>query len=200
LPVELNGVSLAVNGAAAGLYFVANSPKQINFVMPVGVSGLGNVVVNVLNNGNNSDTILRGLVQVVPFQPDIFSTTGDAGGQAIATNVTNPNLRTGEPFNVTSTDQSGNTVPTVIELSLTGVRTVAASEVTITIGTTAITGDSILFVGKNTQMPGFDIINFKLPASLAGAGNSTIVVTVTRTTGFSASSRPDTTAPHIQIN
>jgi uncharacterized protein (TIGR03437 family) len=198
LPVELNGVSLAVNGAAAGLYFVGNSPKQINFVMPVGASGLGNVVVNVLNSGNNSDTILRGLVQVVPFQPDIFSTTSDAGGQAIATNITNPNIRTGEPFNVTSTDQNGNTVPTVIELTLTGARTVATSEVTITIGTTAITGDSILFVGPNKEMPGFDIINFTLPASLAGAGNPTIVVTVTRT--ISVTSRPDTTAPHIQIN
>jgi uncharacterized protein (TIGR03437 family) len=200
LPVELNGVSLAVNGAAAGLYFVANSPRQINFVIPIGAaSGLGKVVVNVLNSGNNSDTILRGLVQVLPFQPDIFSTTSDAGGQAIATNVTNPNLRTGEPFNVTSTDQGGNTVPTVIELSLTGVRTVAKSEVTITIGTTAITGDAIVFVGPNTEMPGFDIINFTLPASLAGAGNPTIVVSITRS-GFNALSRPDTTASHIRIN
>jgi hypothetical protein len=72
--------------------------------------------------------------------------------------------------------------------------------VTITIGTTAITGDAIVFVGPNTQMPGFDIINFTLPAALAGAGNPTIVVTVTRSAGFSALSRPDTTAPHIRIN
>src|SRR5262249_22321329 len=35
LPIELNGVSLSVNGAAAGLYFVGNSSKQINFVMPI---------------------------------------------------------------------------------------------------------------------------------------------------------------------
>jgi uncharacterized protein (TIGR03437 family) len=198
LPVELNGVSVAVNGAAAGLR-VLNSPRQINFVMPLGVTGLGNVVVNVFNSGNNSDTILRSLVQIVTAQPDIFSSTGDADGQAIAFNVTNPNLRTAEPFNVTSPDKDGNTVPTVIELSVTGVRSVATSEVTVTIGTTAITGDQIVFVGPNLEMPGFDIINFKLPAALAGAGNPTIIVTVTKA-GATTVSRPDTTAPHIRIN
>ena len=35
LPVELNGVSVSVNGAAAGLYFVGNAEKQINFVTPI---------------------------------------------------------------------------------------------------------------------------------------------------------------------
>ena len=34
LPVELNGVSVSVNGAAAGLYLVSNADKQINFVVP----------------------------------------------------------------------------------------------------------------------------------------------------------------------
>src|SRR5262249_20615357 len=38
LPVELNGVSVSINGAAAGLYFVGNSPKQINFVVPIGLT------------------------------------------------------------------------------------------------------------------------------------------------------------------
>src|SRR5262249_27008963 len=36
LPVELNGVSVSINGAACGLYFV--SPSQINFVVPIGLS------------------------------------------------------------------------------------------------------------------------------------------------------------------
>ena len=44
LPVELNGVSVSVSGAAAGLYFVGNDPNQINFVVPVGVpAGLNTV-------------------------------------------------------------------------------------------------------------------------------------------------------------
>ncbi|MBA2732260.1 MAG: hypothetical protein H0U54_05155, partial [Acidobacteria bacterium] len=36
LPIELNGVSVSINGAAAGLYFV--SPGQINFVVPPGLA------------------------------------------------------------------------------------------------------------------------------------------------------------------
>jgi hypothetical protein len=54
-------------------------------------------------------------------------------------------------------------------------------------------------VGPSPEAPGFDVIDFKLPASLAGAGNPTIVVTVTKS-GGTTSSRPDTTAPHIRIN
>jgi hypothetical protein len=61
LPIELNGVSASINGAAAGLYFVGNSEKQINFVVPVGsAAGVGNVVVNVLDAGANTDTALHG--------------------------------------------------------------------------------------------------------------------------------------------
>ena len=95
LPIELNGVSLSINGYAAGLYFVGSAPGQINFVMPpAGISGLGKVAINILNAGANTDTIVRGLVPVVISQPDLFTTTNDAGGRAIAFNVTNPAVRT----------------------------------------------------------------------------------------------------------
>jgi len=199
LPIELNGVSLSVNGAAAGLYFVGGPSKQINFVMPIGVSlGLGNVAINVLDNGANTDTLYHGLVQVLFAQPDIFTSTNDAGGRAAATNVTNPSMRTGEPFNVTSTDATGATVPTVIELTVTGMRFAAPAEITVTVGTTAITGASILAVRPNPEMPGFDIINFQLPSSLAGAGDVPIQVTDAR--GITTASRPPDTAPHITIN
>jgi uncharacterized protein (TIGR03437 family) len=199
LPIELNGVSLSVNGAAAGLYFVGNASKQINFVMPIGLSGgVQTVVVNVLDSGANTDTLFRGLVQVIVAQPDIFTTTNDAGGRAIALNVTNPNTRTPEPFTVTSTDASGATVPTVIELSVTGVRLAAPADITVTVGTTPITGTSILAVRPNPEMPGFDIINFTLPSTLAGAGDVPIQVQHSRT--IITVSRPADTAPHITIN
>jgi uncharacterized protein (TIGR03437 family) len=199
LPIELNGVSLSVNGAAAGLYFVGNASKQINFVMPAGLPvGLGNVAINVLDSGANTDTLYRGLVQVLVGQPDIFTTTNDAGGRAIAFNVTDPNTRTPEPFNVTSTDASGNTVPTVIELNVTGVHFAAPAEITVTVGTTAISGASILAVRPNPEMPGFDIINFALPSSLAGAGDVPVQVTFSRS--VTTLSRPADTAPHITIN
>ncbi|PYS67352.1 MAG: hypothetical protein DMF69_23300 [Acidobacteria bacterium] len=200
LPIELNGVSLSVNGAAAGLYFVGNAEKQINFVMPVTAApGLGTVAVNILNAGANTDTALRGFVQIVTAQPDIFSSTGDALGNAIAVNVTNPNLRLPPPFNVTSTDASGATVPTVVELSLTGIRLTLKSEFTITVGTTTIAADQIVLKQSNLEMPGFDILNFTLPASLAGAGEVPVIVSFTRG-GVTTVSRPADTAAKIRIN
>lgn len=197
LPVELNGVAVAVNGAAAGLYFVGNSPSQINFVLPVGVAA-GTTPARVVVNNNG--TVVRGSVQVFAAQPDIFTTTMGAAGRAIVTNVTNPLNRTAEPFSVTSTDQDGSVVPTVLEISLTGVRAVTASQVTVTIGTTAITGDAILFVGPNLQAPGFDLINVRLPASLAGTGDVPIVVTINIGGVAASASRPSDTAPHITIS
>ncbi|HEU4837661.1 MAG TPA: hypothetical protein VFS90_24740, partial [Pyrinomonadaceae bacterium] len=200
LPVELNGVSVSVNGAAAGLKFVGNTSKQINFVMPIGFPpGLGTVAVNVLDTGANTDTLLRGLVQIVFAQPDIFTTSMDAGGRAIAFNITNPLTRLPEPFNVTSDDGTGTQVPTKIELSVTGMRFAAVSEVDITVGTTAIPDANILSIQPNRQMPGFEIIIFTLPASLAGAGDVPIQVSFVRGS-TSAVSRPAATAPHITIN
>ncbi|HUE81773.1 MAG TPA: hypothetical protein VMM84_06610, partial [Pyrinomonadaceae bacterium] len=194
LPVELNGVSLAINGAAAGLYFVGDSPQQINFVMPLGVEvGTADALVN--NNG----TVLRGTVAVVDSQPDLFTTTNDAGGRAIVFNITNPLARTGEPFSVTSLDENGDTVATVLELNLTGVRGAQRDDVTVTIGETVLSGAAILEVRSLPNMPGFDIIIFRLPESLAGAGDVPIFVTVTRG-GSAVSSRSDDTAPNITIN
>jgi uncharacterized protein (TIGR03437 family) len=200
LPVELNGVSVSINGAAAGLYSAGNTTKQINFVMPVGLNlGVATVAVNVLNTGANTDTLHRGFVQVVFAQPDIFTSTNDEGGRAVAFNITNPNARTLEPFSVTTDDGTGTQVATRLELSVTGMRFAAPAETTVTIGTTAIPAANILSIQPNREMPGFDIITFTLPASLAGAGDVPIQISHLRSS-VTATSRPAATAPHITIN
>jgi uncharacterized protein (TIGR03437 family) len=79
---------------------------------------------------------------------------------------------------------------------LTGVRLTTTSTITVTIGTTAITGASILFVGPS-DTPGIDQINFTLPATLAAAGDVPIIVTINSSGTFS--SRPADSAPHITI-
>ena len=196
LPVELGGFSVSVNGAAAGLYFVGNS--QINFVVPIGLSAASSADV-VINNGNNG-TVIRGRITITSAQPDIFTTTMDAGGRALACNVTNQNAFPclTEPFTVMSLDSSGTLVTTNLELQLTGLRNATgASSVTVTIGT----ADPIIATafGPNPEMPGFDTIRFPLPANLAGAGDVPIVVTAI-VGGVSSSSRPSATAPHITIS
>jgi WD40-like Beta Propeller Repeat len=184
LPIELNGVSVSVRGAAAGLYKVSSTDKQINFVMPIGLPvGVHTVVVNVLDSGANTDTAHRGLVQVLVGQPDIFTFPGGVRAAAVDANTRAP-----EPFSVNQT----------IELQLTGVRFAAPAEITITVGTTTISGSQIVRVSPNLNMAGFDFIQFTLPASLAGAGDVPIQVTFAR--GITTTSRPADTAPRITIN
>jgi uncharacterized protein (TIGR03437 family) len=191
LPVELNGVSVSIGGAAAGLHSVSDTDKQINFVVPIGLPvGATTVAINLLNAGANTDTLFRGLLQINNAQPDIFTTTNGPGGRAAAR--TQAGLV--EPFNVIT---EGN--PTIISLSVTGVRLVSAGEVTVTVGTTTINAAGIISVRPNTSTPGFDIIDFALPASLAGAGDVPIQVSVTKS-GLTTVSRPADSAPHITIN
>ena len=204
LPVELNGVSVSVSNAAAGLYFVA--PNQINFVVPPGLPASTTAApVVVFNNG----TVTRSTLLIMAAQPDIFTSSNGPGGRAAVLNVTNPCVSpTGEPFRVTTTrprnasqgDCSGTeteTVPTELLIMLTGVRNVTRTQVTVVIGTTELTGDAIVSVGPSLTA-GFDQIVVRLPASLAGAGDVPVFVTV-NVGGTPSSSRPADTAPRITI-
>ncbi|MDX6692874.1 MAG: hypothetical protein QOF02_477 [Blastocatellia bacterium] len=196
LPVEMSGVTVSVNTASAGLLSIM--PNEIRFVVPVGLAatiGTNTYPVTINNNGS----VIRSTIQINPTQPDIFSTTNDAGGRAIVLNVTNPAAPTPEPFTVTSLNSGGTSVPTILQIMLTGVRNMTPSTVTVRIGTTDITGvANILLVGP-TDMPGVDQINVQLPATLAGAGDVPIIVSVT-IGGVTYTSRPADTAPHITIN
>lgn len=209
LPVELNGVTVSVSGAAAGLYFV--SAGQINFVVPRGLTaGTNALPVTIFNNGS----VIRTSLVLNAAQPDIFTSTNGPGGRAAVLNVTNPCVAPpGEPFTVTTTRPAGSgsgnctsadteTVPTQLLIMLTGVRGVtSAAGVTVRIGTTDIVGtaaaDSPVTVGTSNT-PGFDQIRVTLPASLAGAGDVPVIVTVV-TSGGTFTSRPADTAPHITI-
>ena len=202
LPIELNGVSVSVNSAAAGLYFV--SPGQINFVVPPGLTAnTGTDTYPVVINNNGS--IIRTTLKILTAQPDIFTQT-DAFGTNRADAV-NAVTHTDEPFNVTTTfvNSSGQTVtqPTTLTIMLTGVRRITDnSQVTVRIGTTDIVGtaaDTSPVKVSPTGAPGFDQVNVTLPASLAGAGDVTVVITV-NVGGTSFTSRPADTAPHIRIN
>ncbi len=202
LPIELNGVSVSVgiNGAAAGLYFVGNNPNQINFVIPAAIAvptASPNTVPVVINNNGN---VIRTTVPLVPAQPDLVSTTNGPGGRAAVTNITNPLTPLPEPpggFPVMSVNSSNQTVPTVLEIVLTGVRNATTSQVRVTVGTIDITGADILFVGSSGTA-GFDVIRFRLPAALAGAGDVPIVVSVT-INGQTFTSRMGAEAPRIRI-
>jgi uncharacterized protein (TIGR03437 family) len=207
LPLELAGVSVSVSGAAAGLYFV--SPNQINFVVPPGLAGSATArPVVIFNNG----ALIRTSLLLNPAQPDIFTSTNGAGGRAAALNVTNPCVSpSGEPFAVTTTRPAGSgttgvcsaaeteTAPTRLLIMLTGLRVPASQtpSVTVRIGTTDLTGAAIISFGASNT-PGFDQVVVELPATLAGAGDVPVIVSVT-VGGVTFTSRPADTAPHITI-
>ncbi|HSS20920.1 MAG TPA: hypothetical protein VLL54_12670 [Pyrinomonadaceae bacterium] len=201
LPIELNGVSVSVNGAAAGLYFVGDAPSEgVTYVTPIGLNGVTAPVVI-----NNAGTAFRGFVQIVPAQPDIFNPpTNGPGGVAMACNVTATGMSgsgciTG-PFKVTSADAGGTQVPTKLEIWTTGMRLSSASETKVSFisGMTTIDVTPTLVV-NNQNMFGWDLITIELPASLAGMApiDYKIIVTVTKTTAFT--SRAVDTAPTITI-
>ncbi|MEP6718729.1 MAG: hypothetical protein ABJB21_06295 [bacterium] len=192
LPVELIGVSVSINGAAAGLYFVGNATKEIHFVVPIGLpTGVATFVIN--NNG----TVIRGSLNIVPAQPDIFTIPPGPGGRAVVCNVTNAGSGCiTEPFGVTTAEAgTGNQIPTKLEIHVTGVRGATPSQVGVTIGTTVIAATTVT---NNVNMFGEDLITIILPASLAGAGDVPVIVTVTKNGTFM--SRETTTAPRIRIN
>lgn len=210
LPLELNGVTVSIFGSAAGLYFV--SPGQINFVVPIGFSAVTTPLAVVINNNG---AVIRTSLLINPAQPDIFTSTNGALGRAAVLNVTNPCIAPpGEPFAVTTTRPKGSgsgdctsaeteTVPTRLLIMLTGTRNIATSAVTVRIGTTDIVGTADVTTGPikfsgASNTPGFDQIIVELPATLAGAGDVPIIVTVTTSAG-AFSSRPADSAPRITI-
>lgn len=198
LPVELNGVSMSINGAACGLYSVTAS--AISFVVPIGLvpnTGTASypVVINVHNEIAGTGTVIRGQVTIVAAQPDILTDTNGPGGRAVVCNITKqpppfPCLM--EPFNVTSDDGTGTQVPTVLEVHLTGVRGTAASSISVVIGTTTIVPNPMGNIP--TDQPGFDQVVVTLPATV-DRGDLPIVVKV-----GTATSRPADSAPHVKIN
>lgn len=219
LPVELSGVSVTVAGAAAGLYFV--SPNRINFVVPTGLASSTTALPVVIFNtrATDSNAVVRGALVRTSLllnlaQPDIFTTTNGPGGRAAVLNVTNACVvGSGEPFTVTSSRPTNNnctvatteTVATKLLIMLTGVRNITTANATITvrIGTTDIVSTtdaatSPISIGPSNT-PGFDQITVTLPASLAGAGDVPVIVTVTNTTAGTFTSRPADTAPRITI-
>ena len=218
LPVELNGVSLSVNGAAAGLYFV--SPAEIQFVVPPGLAaqaGAATYPVVITVRGGASERTVRTALQVVAAQPDIFTSTDGPGGRARISNVTDPKVAFGssEPFTVKTTflNDAGQSVTeaTKLRVVLTGVRDPtqqgaqglprAAFTIRITKSdntTVDITGDAITNDRAQplNEMPGAFTLDFRLPESLAGAGD--VAITVIANTNFA--SRPADTAPRFRIN
>jgi uncharacterized protein (TIGR03437 family) len=202
LPIELSGVTLTINGVAAGLKSVSSS--QIEFVVPPGLTGAtaGTEYPVVINNNG---TVIKGAtatplkIVVVPARPDVFTDLAvpGPGGRARIFNATNTVL-TREPFTVTTIRRKGERrVPTVLRLYLTGVQNLPASAFTIRIGSTTISGGQVTS-GTVLFEPGVYTVDFTLPPELNRAGDQPVIVSVT-VGGVTYFARLDDTAPRLFI-
>jgi uncharacterized protein (TIGR03437 family) len=195
LPIELNGVTVTVNGAASGIKSV--SPGEVFFVVPPGLPApLAGTVYPIVINDNG--TVVRGSITVVPARPDIFTFLPAPGPNGRA-RIFNTAFRalTREPFTVTSVRlRGGGRRATVLRLFLTGVNNVPVSALSIRVGSIEIPAASI--TAPVLREPGVYSIDLTLPPTLRGAGDVPVIVTVTAS-GQTFRSRLDDTAPRFRI-
>ncbi|MFN2392328.1 MAG: hypothetical protein ABR566_10210, partial [Pyrinomonadaceae bacterium] len=197
LPIELSGVTVTINGAAAGLKSV--SQQEVVFVVPPGLSAGSSNATSYPVVINNNGTVFRTTITIVPARPDVFTFSPVPAplGRARLFNLTN-RVQTTEPFTVTTLRyRGGRRVPTVLRLYLTGVANLASTTITIRIGNRTISGASIL-TNAVLREPGVYTIDFTLPPELNGAGDVPVIVSVT-INGVTYQSRLDDTAPRTRI-
>lgn len=202
LPIELAGVTMTINGVACGLKSV--SQNQVVFVVPPALT-----IDSTTNTSsysfviNNNGFVTKGTLTIVPARPDIFTNlaTPGPGGRARIFNATNTVL-TGEPFVIrTRKLKGGLLVPSVLRLYLTGVNNLTAANYSISVvsGTTSTTINGASIVSDSVlREPGIYSIDFTLPATLLGAGDVPITVSVT-VNGVTYVSRAQDTAPRFRI-
>ena len=210
LPIELAGATLIFSQtatgnipsayAAAGLYSLNRATGEITFVVPVGLlPGTYDVAFN--DNGS----VTRGSVTVNAAQPDIFtrsiaapSSVPISGGRARVFNITR-RVPTIEPFNVfTFGIRPQVRQATRARIYATGIAGAVASQISISINGTVVSGASILTGSTPTEQPGVYAVDFLLPSTLAGAGDVPVVITLTGGS-ITYPSRLEDTAPRIVI-
>lgn len=197
LPIELGGVTLSINNAAAGIYSVDRTRSEVTFVVPSGLApGTYPVVLN--DNGRISRTTL----EIVAARPDIFRRDNviAGGGRASVFNATTGVALQGEPFAIRSVRLRGgyNVVQTRLRVFLTGVQGLPATAFTIRIGNLTVPAANVLTGATLTDRPGVYSVDFLLPPEARTLGDVPIVITVT-VGGSTFTTRLDDTAGRIRI-
>jgi uncharacterized protein (TIGR03437 family) len=183
LPTTLAGVSLQVIDSSkvsrtAPLFYA--SPTQLNFEVPAGtVSGTTTFRILDANNLEVASTTAT----VAKIAPSIFTADGTGSGVAAAFAIQVSPDGTQIAKLIFQCTTAGCTsvpidlsLPTVLTLYGTGVRFRSSlPTVTATIGSTSA---PVLYAGAQGFFAGLDQVNVQVPASLSGAGETTLVVTV----------------------
>jgi len=184
LPTSLGGVSVEVTcgrGTKRPAMLQMVSPEQVNFLVPTGSLGAGMVTV----------TTADGVKVSVPVQheavaPGLFSANSSGKGvaAAVALRIAADGKQTSQVIfqctggagtcTATPIDLGAATDQVILLLYGTGIRGFT-SAVKVTIGGQAA---EVLGAAAQSEYPGLDQINVRVPPSLAGKGEVPIAVTV----------------------
>ncbi len=187
LPTELAGITVRVrdsagNERAAPLFFV--SPTQVNYLLPA-QTALGPASVILRGAGG---IYSAGDIVITPVAPSLFSADASGTGLAAANliRVRPDGTQVVEPVGAFDS-QSSRFLPIPIDLSRSGEQVFlvlygtgfrgrsAPGGVTCRVGGTAAV---VTFAGAQGVFVGLDQANVLLPGSLAGSGNTEIILTV----------------------
>jgi uncharacterized protein (TIGR03437 family) len=186
LPTTLAGVTVKVKDSAgveraAPLFFV--SPGQINYLLPAGTAGgIASVAVQ-----KDNAIVANGTLPITSVAPGLFTAnaTGQGVAAAIALRVRADGSQSVEPI-IRFDQQAGRFVSMPINLGPAGEQVFlilfgsgfrgrsALEAVTATIGDEAA---EVLFAGAVAGLAGLDQANVRLPRSLAGKGEVSVLFT-----------------------
>jgi len=184
LPFELGGVSVELieaNGTRHQAQVLFVSPTQINWLVP---AGLAPGEAAVLIRGDRSALLATERLGIQRVSPGLFSADASGNGAAAALAVQSA-PDGGQTIQATFECMGGvcATVPIAFgegELHLvlfaTGIRGVGSmEEVSATVGGEPA---DVTYAGPQSEFPGLDQVNLRIPRSLAGAGVVAARVTV----------------------
>jgi uncharacterized protein (TIGR03437 family) len=194
LPTALAGTSVKVKDSAgverlASLIYV--SPVQINYVVPSGTA-IGPAAVTVVNG---TQVLATGTMQVSQVAPGLFSANSNGQGVAAAIAVTikaDGSQSAQYIFTATAAIGSRTSVPVdlggptdQVNLMLPGSGFRGASGLGGFSATIGGVNAQVLAAAPDPDFPGVDWVNVQIPRSLAGHGESDIVLTVDGSTANS---------------
>jgi uncharacterized protein (TIGR03437 family) len=180
LPTSLKGTSVNIldstgNSTAAPLVYV--SPMQVNYLIPDSVAS-GSAIVTVTSGDGTQSAVAANLNSVAPALFTLNSSNlaaaiavcGKAGGSEVVESVYQVSNGTvvAAPINLSGCSE------TVLELYATGMDSVSAGDVKVTLG--GVSG-SVQYAGPQGSFTGLDQINVIIPASLEGRGSVSIALT-----------------------
>jgi uncharacterized protein (TIGR03437 family) len=189
LPLALGGASVTVTdntGSQSAMPLFYAGPQQINAQIPGSVNAGPAVLTISTPSGGVQSTVMLAAVA-----PGLISANGNGKGPAAAEVVTNHADGTqtfGYAFNYPCAPGSCTTAPialggpgaqTALVIFGTGIRNRAAlSDVAVQIGSQSLPAT---YAGAAPAFVGLDQVNVLLPASLAGSGTVSLIVSVSGT-------------------